>query len=171
MESSLFEYNQTIANYVIGEEIVANRPFIYNIETLDNYIITPELENGLNINYKTGIISGSPISSSGGIQKPYVISARDVKNAIIATTTIYIEVADFNLPYNIRFFKNDEELKTVEIHIVKGESLSIKTRNDGNATSYELLTQNIDGFKFDTVTGVYSGICLEEFSQEYLIAI
>lgn len=113
----------------------------------------------------TGIITGTPRSTTSGVQTVHKITAKE-NGAEIMSTSIYIEIADFNLPYNVRFTKNDGNLPTKEVNIVRGESVIIHTKYDGSSTGFQLISLLRDGFELDTKTGIYSGICQEKFSQE-----
>lgn len=164
-ESTLFEYPHSISNFAIGETVSMKAPKFYGgIPNL--YEISPELEKDLKFNIVTGEISGITETSTGGISKPYTVNAISSNGSLLGITTIYMEIVDSNLPYNVRFFKNAEIVKTSEIKMVKGEHVLVRTENEGIVTEFELLSQNIEGFEINSKTGEYSGICYNEFFQE-----
>lgn len=165
---SLFWYNYTIANYVLGEAIVDNKPFIYGI-LQSPYSISPAFDNGLIFNPATGVISGTPTKSTAAEVIIFTITASIKYNdqlPVTETALIYMDIADFNPPYNVKFYKNQDVLPTNEVNLVTGESVTVSVKNEGNATSYEMDSPYIEGFSFNRLTVTYEGICSQPFSQK-----
>lgn len=150
---------------MIGEEIEENKPYCLSSNSPYSYEINPKLEEGLIFNTGTGVISGTPRSSTGDVIKSYTITGK-ANDGVVYKTSIYMEIADFNLPYNVRFVKGNDKLPTTSITIVRGESVIVRTEHDGNSTSFMLMSSEIDGFTLNSATGVYSGVCTQKFSEE-----
>ena len=148
----LLQYPTTI-NVTLNNPCSLKNTLVPNAAPIVSYSISPGLPAGLSLNTTTGDISG--ILAAESLSTPYTITAT---NAIASSTAdIYIRMEQNKngvVPPNITLSSN-----SVPVIIGGNVSSPLPVNTGGTVMSFSIQPTLADpGLKFDTVTGVISGI-------------
>lgn len=158
---SSFIYKYVIGTYIIGITIPNNIP-IFEINKIPlNFQINPSLPSGLNIDYLTGIISGTPIKDSNtNVKTIYTITAF-FSDDINLSTTITITIIENIKPAGIYLIDNETGERLTAINKILGLYMNVICQTEvGLALSFNISIVP-KGLYFNTESGRLYGILSE----------
>ena len=145
-------YSSSSVTYVPNVAITANTPTISGGE-VTQYGISPALPQGLSINYYTGVISGTPTTTTPATN--YTVTATNTGGSTTAVISIAVTVAS---PSGLSYSANSYTF-------TNGSTISsLSPTVTGAVTGFSISPSLPTGLDFNTTTGVISGMPVGIFS-------
>lgn len=141
-------YPRTILSLTLNTLMQSLTPTVSG-GTASSFSVTPSLPAGITLNTSTGVISGTPTSTSS--QTTYTVSAQNSSSTVVAIFEIEVLSAGIP-PKNLNYsrdnvvFKKDEEINSLT-----------PTVEGGEVTSYSITPSLPTGLSISTSTGIISG--------------
>lgn len=145
-------YSSSTVTYVPNVAITSNTPTISG-GAVTSWGISPSLPQGLSINYSTGVISGTPTTTTPATN--YTVTATNTGGSATAVISIAVTVA---APSALSYSANSYTF-------INGSTISnLSPTVTGTVTGFSISPSLPTGLDFNTTTGVISGRPLGIFS-------
>jgi hypothetical protein len=139
-------YSNSLPVYTIGTTIPNNTPTVYG-GAITAYTVSPALPSGLNLNFLTGVISGTPNSITPTTN--YTITALNSGGSTTKVLPIAVnDIAPTHLSYS-----NNSPIYTLGTTI----SNNFPTNDGGLIIHYSVTPTLPNGINLDSITGMISG--------------
>lgn len=160
-----FDYKYEKIIYRFNETIPDNVPELFGIKNIQEFSISPVLPEGLEIDKKSGIISGKTTEIID--ERYYTIEC--VTSTMTVSTTIIITVLENELPYFA--FQNDQDEVITDYSATVGLVFHPITIIKYNSINYFDSPNLLTGLTINSITGTINGTILDLKYEEYDLTV